>query len=202
MRKIVSKYEAEKKRRKNQLIVGGVLIAVMFLSVLGYAFQNNGLLGGNTNSNITQTVTYNNIDFSNQNGFWVVNSGNNRLVFTYNPTEINLSNLTGLTTRISDISGKPLLIYSDNNLNAESEMKLNLKNFASSITSACPSGMLCNNTNGTIIPTGSCDSNFIIIQNGTSGVKQENKCIYISGQGEDLIKEIDNVLFKMLGIEK
>ncbi len=201
MRKIISKYEADRKRKRNQLIVGGVLIGVMFLSVLGYAFQNNGILGGNTNNNITQTVTYNNIDFNNQNGFWIVNSGNNRLVFTYNPTEINGSNITVGTT-IKDVSGKPLLLYTNGNLNAESEIKLNLKNFASSISSACPPGILCNDSSGQIIPTGSCDSNFIIIQNGTQSVSQVKNCIYISGQGEDLIKEIDNVLFKILGIEK
>lgn len=195
MRKIVSKQEAEKKKRKNQFIVGGVLIFVMFMSVMGYAFQNSALggsSGSSTNSN--QTVNYDGVNFVNQNGFWVLQSGNVRLAFTYNPSEIPASNLTGLTKIIQDFSGKPLYIYS-NDSTAKSELEFNMKNFASSIQEG-------NLTSSGLGPD--CSFNSIIIENtnNETGVKEKQNCIIISGQGEELIKTIDNLLFKLLGIRQ
>lgn len=195
MRKIVSKQEADKKKRRNQFIVGGVLIAVMFLSVMGYAFQNNAISGTSGNSgNSSQTVNYNGINFVNQNGFWVLQSNNARWVFTYNPTEIAASNLTALTKTISDFRGKALYIYyngSDSaSSDAESEISFNMKNFASSINTQPVNESL--NAN--------CLENSIILESGVSGVKENGNCVYIYGQGEDLIKTTDNVLFKLLGV--
>ena len=202
MRKIVSKQEEDRRKKKNQIIAGGVLIAVMIFSVLGYAFQNV-LTGNSVNSgNVTQTITYNGINFQQtQSGYWTVGAqGSNQLVFTYNPTEIPLYNLTNLTMNINDFKGKPLYIDSNGNLNAESEIYFNMKNFASSIADACPEGETCNSTSGQILPTKSGQNNFIIIQQGNGSVSQEGNCIYISGNSDNLISLIDNVLFKILGI--
>lgn len=191
MRKIVSKQEADKKKRRNQFIVGGVLIMVMFLSVMGYAFQNS-IISGNTqtSSNSTQTITYNGVQFSNQNGFWVLQTENNRFVFTYNPSEIPASNLANLTKTMSDFSGKPLYVYS-NDTNSESELTFNMKSIASNVYTEKMSNM-------SLGPN--CAYNSIIIENGTEGVKENQNCIFISGQGEGLIKLIDNVLFNLMGI--
>ncbi len=186
MRKIISKYEEEKKKKRNQYIVGGVLMLVMLVSVLGYAFPQ-GQLVNTGSSNVTST--YNGITFTNQNGLWTVNYKNQRLVFTYPPSQVT-SDLTNLTENINDLSGKPLYIYSDDN-NAQSEISMNLAEFV----------------NG-IIPLQSlsekdCTKNEIIIQNSsTSSINQDQNCIMISGQGQDLIASTDNVLFKLFGIKQ
>jgi hypothetical protein len=200
MRKIVSKHEEEKKRKRNQIVVGGILIFVMILSTLGFAFQNFIISGGTTTGNANQTVKYNGFVFSQQNNYWVLNTNKGRFVFTYNPSEIN-SSLDNLTLDLSSFENRTLYLYSGENLNADSEVRINMKNLAGNLQEACPPGMICSNSvNQTI--TASCADNFIIIENGTSGVRQNQNCIYISGQGDSLIKLIDDVLFKILGVKK
>lgn len=187
MRKIISKQEEARKRKRNQIIAGGVMIAVMLLSTLGYAFENylTGNTNSNTGSNSTQTRSYNGINFVNQNGYWVTNYSNHRVVFSYFPGDIPLLN-ANLTSTINDFAGKPLYIYSENG-NATSEVQFNLIQFASSVI---PIQNIPDN----------CANNTIIIQNGQSNVNQNQNCIYISGEGQDLIMNIDSVLFKLFGI--
>ena len=52
MRRIISKEAEEKKKKRNQLIVGLILIAVMVFSVLGYSLSGFG----NSNSS-GRTIT-------------------------------------------------------------------------------------------------------------------------------------------------
>ena len=187
MRKIISKYEQDKKKRRNQFIIGGVLMTIMLISVLGYAFQGQ-LINPAGGSSSNGSITYNGITFENQSGFWVTTYKNQNLVFTYNPSEI--TNSVNITENINDISGKPLYIYSDDN-NAESELTMNLAEFANGII---PLQSLSNED---------CSNNEIIIQNNSiPSVNQEQNCILISGQGQDLIAMTDNVLFKLFGIRQ
>jgi hypothetical protein len=186
MRKIISKYEEDKKKKRNQLIVGGVLMLVMLVSVLGYAFQGQAI--NPTGTSNLNTTTYNGIIFTNQNGFWTTTYNNQNLIFTYNPSQIN-SDLTNLTKTINDFTGKALYIYSDDN-NAESEVSISLAKFANGISPIQN------------ISDKDCTNNEIIIQNSSiSSVNQEQNCIIISGQGQDLIATTDNVLFKLFGIK-
>ncbi|MFZ1970899.1 MAG: hypothetical protein WAU65_01835 [Candidatus Nanoarchaeia archaeon] len=199
MRKIISKYEKDKKKKRNQFLISIILIGVMLISVLGYAFQNY-LTGNNNVSNInsTQSISYNGINFLNQNGFWYSNYNGNTLVFTYNPSQISSQDLTNITKTLGDFSNKILYIYSDDS-NAESEVRSNLYSFNTSIIDACPAGMQCNQT---IAQNINCSNNFIIINSGQQSVMQVQNCIYIYGQGQDLIKTVDNVLFKIFGIRQ
>ncbi len=200
MRKIVSKYEEEKRKKRNQLLIGGVLIIVMLVSVLGYAFQNY-IYGNNitTGTNSTQYITYNGINFQNESGFWDANYSGNILAFTYNPSQIPSQDLTNISKTITDFSDKTLYIYSKD-YNAESEIRSNLYPFVNSIIDACPAGMQCSQTQS--VQNIDCNNNFIIIQNGSNEVRQVQNCIYISGEGQDLIKTIDNILFKMFGVRQ
>src|SRR3989344_157785 len=99
VKKIVTKTDAEKKTRRNQFIIGGILIFVMFFSVLGYTFGDGG------NGDIKK-INYKGYEFIYENGFWKVNVGNFNFFFTYNPEEVwkSDSNLNLL----NKYSGKPL----------------------------------------------------------------------------------------------
>lgn len=193
MRKIISKHEEEKKKRRTQFIVGGALIFIMVSSMLGYAFQSQLF---DSNSATNATLTYNGIVFTKQNSFWTTSYRNERLVFAYIPSQIAESDLTNLTKSIDDFSNKSLYIFSED-YNAESEIQFNLLPFASEIKNACLDGIECNNE---ALQTKTCDDNFIIIQNGDESVREEKNCIFIYGEGDNLIKLADNVLFKIFGI--
>ncbi len=190
MRKIISKQEEGKKKRRNQFIIGGILIFIMLSSLLGYAFQSQ-IFNPNT------TITYNGIIFTNQNGVWATGYENQKIAFAYNPSQIPAADLASFTKNINDFSNKSWYIYSYDD-SAESELKSNLLPFAAEINDACPEGVAC----GQGIPVKTCKDNFIVIQNGSENVMQGQNCVLISGQGEDLIKLIDNVLFKIFGIRE
>ncbi|HTZ42070.1 MAG TPA: hypothetical protein VMC07_02585 [Candidatus Omnitrophota bacterium] len=192
MRRIVSKFEEEKKSKRNQFIIGGILMFIMIISTLGYAFQSQ--LFDNTGSSV-QSIIYNGINFTSQNGFWTANYAGQQLIFANLPTQIPESDLSNLTKRLSDFSNKSLYIYSEDS-GSESEIRINLAPFAKDINNACPEGIQCNQD----FPVKNCDDNFIIILAGNESVSQEKNCIFIYGQTDNLINTVDNVLFRILGI--
>ena len=78
MRTLIQK---KKTNRTKQLILGGILVAVMFVSVLGYAFQGK-------EDDESKKIIYNRVEFLNQNGFWLLDLGQFQFVFKYNPKEV------------------------------------------------------------------------------------------------------------------
>ncbi|MEM3091092.1 MAG: hypothetical protein QXD05_00885 [Candidatus Pacearchaeota archaeon] len=193
MKKLVSKEEKERKRKRNQIIVGVVLAFLMILSTLGFALQNSlGNMGNTQTTDFGDKVVYNGFEFSYVNGFWVL--GN--YVFRYNPKEvqpINTNNLRDATY----YQGLPLYIYSENE-DAKTEIYVNMINIALRIQEACPINTNCS---GTDIPVKTCTSNFIIIkESDTNLIKQEDNCVYIEGKKDDIVKVSDEFLFKILKI--
>ena len=61
MRAIENKAEKEKKQKRNQIVIGGILIALMVLSTAGYATFNN------SKTSETTSFKYNGLKFENIN---------------------------------------------------------------------------------------------------------------------------------------
>lgn len=187
MRKIVSKHAEGKKTRRNQLIVGLVLIFIMFFSVVGYSFT------GKTVEN-SGKINYNGYEFAEQNGFWVLNIGN-LFFFKYNPEQVEKS--YALVNPLSNYYQKPLYISSENQ-EAEREIYVNLRQVALRIQSACLEGEECRGEN---LPVKTCRDNFIIIrEDNSSYINQDENCVFIQAPQENLTKLTDEFLFKTLGI--
>ena len=193
MRRLVSKEEEARKKKRNQIIVGVVLVGVMILSSISFALQ--GGLGGNTGQENTSgnEIEYNGFKFANQNGLWVL--GN--YVFRYLPGEVDdINNVSSEIKPISNYQGKPAYIYSEDE-DAEIDVVVNLGPVAQRLQKACPEATNCSSD----LPVKTCDNNFIIIKEDTeNSITQENNCVFIKGQKEDLAKLIDAFLFKALGI--
>lgn len=196
MRKIVSKQEESKKRKRNQLIMGLILIFVMFFSVLGYSF------GGSTktnraveNSDNFNRIVYNGFGFENQNGLWVLNTGNFIFAFTYNPEQIE-EIYTDVNT-LNNYYQKPLYISSENT-EAETEILRNIGQIALRTQLACLEWQNCADKN---LPVKTCADNFIIIkEDNLSYIVQEDNCVFINGPKENLVRLADQFLFKAIGI--
>lgn len=190
MRKITSKHVHDKRRRRNNIILGGILIGLMFFSTLGYAFQ--GFLGDTNTSGDQNVFEFNGFQFTEQNGFLVLDYYGDNLIFRYSPEEINGLELD---FNSADYSGKKVYIYSEHVI-AESEIKTNLINIAESVENACPE-----NGNCVGFPVKTCEDNFIIIK-----ISEENKittdrnCIFIEGKEGDLTEISDIFLYKTLGV--
>ncbi len=189
MKKITSKQEKSRKKNRNQLIVGLILIGVMLFSVIGYSFQGSG-------GNVNKKIKYNGFEFIKQGDFWVLNINNNNFVFKYNPEEVEKIN--EYLTPLNGYYDQPLYIFSESNA-AELEIYRNLNLFVQRIQKACPEG---EKNCGENDPFKTCKDNFIIIkESNSSKIYQEENCVFIEGKQEDLVKLSDGFLFKIFGIK-
>jgi len=190
MRKIISKHKEDKKRKRNQLIVGFILIFIMFFSVLGYS------LGGRDATEDSNKINYNGFEFENQNGFWVLNMENFNFIFRYNPEQVEKS--YALVNPLNNYYQKPLYVSSEN-LEAEREIYINLQQIALRMQSACLEGEECRDEN---MAVKTCADNFIIIrEDNSSYITQNENCVFINGPQENLTRMTDEFLFKILGVE-
>jgi len=192
MRKIISKEAEERKKKRNQWLVGVILIAVMVLSVLGYSLSG---LGNNSSGSV---VNYNGFKFTQTSNFWNVNIGANTFSFAYNPTQTEKINST--LNLLSSYNGKPLYISSED-MGTETEIYKNLfyqNQIAQRVQEACLSGENCSGD----YPIKTCQDNFIIIKESTNDmIKQQDNCVFIEGNKENLTKLSDSFLFKIIGIQ-
>jgi hypothetical protein len=193
MRKIISKESEQKKRKRNQWIIGIILIVVMGLSTIGYSLSS----GDKTNDG-TSSIVYNNLQFTKNSGFWNVEKDNLAFSFTYSPNEVNKTSFP--LNLINTYSGKPLYLYTENS-NAGTEVYRNfvyLNKIVQRMQEACPEGQTCTWD----IPTKNCTNNFIIIKTANeSSIKQSENCVFIYGKKEDLVKLTDSFLYKITGIQ-
>ena len=195
MRRISSKYKEEKKIKRNQIMIGLILIFVMFSSVLGFAFINHSISGGsNVNENNFNSINYKGFEFIEQNGFWILNLNGVNFIFRYNPNQV--PRIASEIKSLENYQEKVLYLYSENVL-AESEIQTNLFQFTNGIENACLENEKC----GEEFPIRTCEDNFIIIREGIQGITQENNCVFIEGKKEDLTRLANEFLFKLLGVE-
>ena len=190
MRKIVSKKKKAKKEKRNQAIIGVILIFVLLSSILGYAFQNKSDESGNT-------ITYNGFEFTEQGDYWILNEEN--FIFSYNPEEVET--VEGNVLELEEYYDNPLYIFSEND-KAELEIYYNLyyyNQIVQRIQEGCPEDEICEKD----IPTKTCEDNFIIIrESNSSRIYTQDNCVIIEGDQEDLVKLTDEFLFKTLGIRE
>ncbi|MFA4952949.1 MAG: hypothetical protein WC584_01895 [Candidatus Pacearchaeota archaeon] len=189
MRKIISKEEFQKKKKRNQLIVGLILIGVMIFGTLGYAFE-----GRENEESKSNKINYNGFEFVNQNDYWTTKIGELEFIFKFNPEQVD--KIEGNFNSLNKYSQKPMYIYSENEM-ASFEIVRNMGSDVQRIQKACFEEKDC----GENLPLKTCKDNFIIIKESeTKKVEQKENCVFIEGNKEDLIKLSDEFLFKILGI--
>ncbi len=187
MRKIISKYKEEKRKKRNGMIIGLLLVGVMLFSVLGYAFRGGG------NEDIKK-LSYNGFEFVEENGFWFTSIENLQFAFKYNPQQIG--EINSELKSLDNYYYKPLYISSENS-EAELEIYRNLDQIVLRMQPACLDEKECDEN----IPVKTCENNFIIIKkDNNSEITQDENCVFIKGDEENLTKITDEFLFKILGI--
>jgi len=201
MKKIRTKYSEAKKQKRNQMIVGIVLIFVMFGSVFGVIVGSFGQDKDNSN------IEYNNIKFVEQNNFWFANKGGLDFVFKNNPEQVKKIDVE--LNYFNNYENKPLYIYSEN-YEAELEVSRNFfyqNQIVQRVQSAClnESADIFNLTSDckTNSPIKNCADNFIIIRESKDvGIIQNENCVFIYGEKENLTKITDEFLFNVFGIRE
>lgn len=194
MKSIITRGEQERKTKRNQLIMGVILILIMTLSTLGYALSTK------ENESESGKIKYNGIEFIKNSDYWNFNFQGRDFITKYNPKETKNVSMGFVYSKINDFTNEPLY-FVGNFQEANFELKRNFYNSALRMQDACISGINCSIEN---LPVKNCSSdNVIIIQeskNKKESVYQENKCIFIFANSNNQTMYADALLFKILGI--
>jgi len=189
MRSIESKKDQEKKQKKNQIIIGGILIFIMLGSTFGIIVNSFG-----ENSNV-EKVNYNGYEFSYENDFWVTEIGDYEFIFKYNPTQVE--RIDTELHYLNDYYSSPVYISSEDYV-SEVEIYRNMGDIVERFQGACLNETGCEED----WPIKDCSNNFIIIKiTNESQIYQQENCVFIEGSEENLTKLTDEFLFKIMGID-
>lgn len=186
MRKLVSKREEEKNRRRNQFIVGGVLIFLMLFATLGYAFQS--WTGDASSQGNSATISYNGFEFSDAGGFWTLSGEGTSYIFRYNPQQVQ--EIPSKVNSLTGYSNGTLYLYSES-VQAEGEIRNNLNQHVQDIEKI-----------ESVSEADCAKENAIIIRKGPAGIRQEGRCVYVTGPESEMTKITDEFLFRVLGIRQ
>lgn len=221
MKKIISKKQRERKERKNQMVLGIILVLLMVLSLGGYALMS----GSNNDKTKNQIIKYNQIEFIENSGNWYFNLYGSKFETRYNPKELenmsltifnNFNNLNSSNPKGSDFNitllnyqNKPLYFSGDseNFINCFYEINKNINPFILRQQLACLENETCSKD----LPIKNCkQDNIIIIKNfenynpktnlNFTEIYQRDNCVFIITNDENLMKSCDLFLFKILGI--
>jgi len=194
IRKLVSKQDIKKKQKRNQYILGAILIFVMFGSVFGVIV---GSFGEKEN---TEKIIYNGHEFLEQNNYYILNLGEIQFYFSEDPREIALlEKEINISKTLPDFIGKPLYVYSED-YSPSTEIYQNINSYVERIQPACLEDNVCIDSNW---PIKTCEDNFILIlESETNKIYEKDNCIFIEGKKEDLTKLTDEFLFEIMGINQ
>jgi hypothetical protein len=192
MRKIQTEKEREKEKKKNQIIIGAIMIGLLVFSTLGYSFMSSS----NNKSGETKKTEFG-IDFFRENGYWKAVIGDKSIIFRNLPSEVSDVDVD-ISMNISQYNEQPL--YFVNPSLGSSEVLNNIGGYVLRYQEACD--LLEENSEENLcegdLPVKNCDNNIIIFREGNkTKVYQNNNCIYIIG---DDIKGADAFLYELLGI--
>lgn len=206
MRKIQTQVEIDKKKRKNQILVGGVMIGLLLLSIVGYSFAS-----GNKDGDDKSKINEMGIDFFRQNGLWVAEIDGGVFAFQNLPSEVSDIDVN-ISANLDLYSGKPLYFVNPNE--GVSEILNNIGSYILRYQESClrqdsgigdlELGIGSDDNLGNLtecvgdLPVKDCDSNLIIFAEGNvTKVYQDGGCVFIVG---DSLKGTDAFLYKVLQV--
>lgn len=185
MRKIQTQAEIDRKKRKNQIIVGVVMIGLLLMSIVGYSFTSGG------NDGDSSKINEMGIDFFRQNGVWVAEIDGSVFGFQNLPSQVSDVDVN-VSIGLGQYSGQVLYFVDPNE--GVNEVLTNIGRYILRYQEACLGNETCEGD----LPVKDCDSNLIIFKNGNvTKVYQNDNCIFIVG---DSLKATDAFLYKVLQV--
>lgn len=196
MRQIISKDSQERKDRMNKVFLGVLLVIIMLLSTLGYAFFSSD------NSNNDKIIEYKGIKFRPTDYgkySFIFNGVGYETEFTPLDT-LNIS--TSITKTIQNYYNQPLYFAYDNPDDISglsiNEIVLNIGNIITRWDEAC----LYENCTGDYSVKSCSENNIIIFKAGNeTKIREDLNCVYIYWNEEEQLKGADAFLFKIIGID-
>ncbi|VVB80672.1 Uncharacterised protein [uncultured archaeon] len=189
IRKIKTQEAIEKEKKRNQIILGIVMMVLIVLSSAGYAIMSRD---GSTSK--VQKVQYGNLVFTQGNNYWQTQLGNKILYFTNLPQNISNVTISSILPSLGNYSGNNLYVVNSNI--AVSTLSAALEGIASKIQEAC----LINQTNcvNKDLPIKDCSSYVIVYEEATNtSVEVKDKCVYLKG---DFFVATDKFVYRLFNI--
>lgn len=193
MKRILTREERDRRVKRNQLIIGGVLIFLMIFSTLGYA------LTGNVEDE-NEIVEHKGLEFSWIDGYWRFSIEGYDFFTEYNPQEVEYINFFNHQT-LQNYVGKPLYFVGEAS-EPFYELSRNLDPFVERFNFAC----LDDNCSGDFPIKNCSEDNVIVIreidysEEGNEGLVQEENCVFIEASLANQTRYADAYLFSLLGI--
>ena len=183
MRKILTQAEKERKSQRNVIILSVIMLGLLVLSTVGYAFLSGDKTGNQKSSGSSKATE--------TGGLWAIQKDGQTFYFV-NSTE-NVENISvNVLVTLANYAGKTLYIASDNN-GIASEIGSNLGKYASRAQKACYGN--CTED----LPTKNCtgtDNLIVFNKSETNKVSQRDNCVFIDGD----MRAVDAFLYKLLGV--
>lgn len=194
IKKLETKEKKVKKEKRNQLILAGILVAVMLTSIFGIVFSYNA---GNTIP--TREIIFNGNVFTDQGGYYAINVSNSILYFSNNPNNLaSLGEDINLSKKISNYFEQPVYIVS-NDYPSYNEIVQDFTPYVLRVQGACIEGENCSDST---LPIKTCADNVIVVKEAEKNRIYENQnCVYIEGKSEDLLRLTDDFLLRVFGFK-
>ncbi len=179
MRKIETEETREKRRKRNTAIVSFVMLGILLLGTVGFAFS----FGGGQNNEVVDVGT------GAPPGKWGVTVGD-RTVYLSNSPESSMEVDVNIERNLESYLGKGVYVSSNDSL-ILGEIGSSLGLYSGRIQRACYGE--CEED----LPEKSCEDNVIVVQdNEDKRVYQEDNCVFINGG----LKEVDAFLYSIFGV--
>lgn len=194
IKKLQSRKEQEKKHKKQQRWLGIGLIFIMFGSVFGVVVA----FFSTQDPNEPVQETYLGYDLNQGAGFYILTVGNNNIYLNTDPNNFNsLDYSINISKMVTMFVGNPLYIDSSDSYSYQT-LEQNLFTYANRIVAACIDELDCSNDN---LPIKTCEDNIIIVKESSENkIYEDNNCIYIEGNYEDVTALTDIFLLRVFGI--
>ncbi len=201
IRRIVTREEQDRKRKRNYLIMGIVMVLLMIISPAAYGlFYNNDSTNSNNSDNI---VNYNNIKFvKDSNGYWLFSFGGGNFMTRYNPQELN-GTKSSLMSTLSTYKDQVLSFEWNETQEGVFEIR---RNFEGNSIPKRVVGRVCLTENCSLdIPTKSCFEDKVIsfripFEGEKERIYKEDNCVFIIANETNQVKFADAFLFNIIGI--
>lgn len=196
IKRIETQGEKERKARKKQWILAGILVFIMIASTFGIVFQN---LSGTGSTSGEETVKYNGYNFLFSNGYYTLQTGDANIYLSVNPlTTDSILKTAELERTLSSYAGKVVYV-SSSNYNSYGEVYTNLISYAQRIQKACLQGESCLDST---LPIKTCADNVIIIKSAEQNkIYEKESCVYIEGSENELLGLTDEFILRTYGIK-
>jgi hypothetical protein len=185
IKKLKSHEQIEKERKRNQLIIGVVMVFLLTFSSIGYALLDR-------NVDTTKTENYQGLKFQYANGFWTTIINQKTFYFSEMPSELKNISANG-SFSLSSYENKKLYFVNYNP--AAQSILIAMDGIVTNYQEACLDGMICSNLD---LPVKSCSDNVIIFTQGDeTTVSKKDNCVYLTG---NFYKASDVFVYKLLNL--